>query len=56
MATTRRLAMPIRVHQIWDAIGHTSSAQNMDFEKLVTVVTNLHKVPRGESQVNKGRS
>lgn len=39
--------MPLRVHQIWDAVGQSSAAHVMDFEKLVSVVTNMHKIPRG---------
>jgi len=45
MQAVRRLAMPIRVHQIWDAI---SSSQNTDFEKLLTTAHQMHKVPKGK--------
>lgn len=48
MQSTRRVAIPLRVHQIWDAIGRFGGTQVMDFEKLVEVVTSMHKVPRGE--------
>ncbi|OXA57793.1 Zinc finger MYND domain-containing protein 11 [Folsomia candida] len=48
MQSTRRVAIPLRVHQIWDAIGRFGGTQVMDFEKLVEVVTSMHKVPRDE--------
>ncbi len=47
MQTTRRSAIPLRVHQIWDAIGRFSGNHIMDYEKLVEVVASMHKIPQG---------
>ncbi|CAL8121670.1 unnamed protein product [Orchesella dallaii] len=47
MQVTRRLAMPQRIQQIWDAIGSQGN-QVMDFERLLTTASTMFKVPRDE--------
>ncbi|CAG7835474.1 unnamed protein product, partial [Allacma fusca] len=50
MQSTKRSALPIRVHYIWDAIdrGNTGAQGPVDFERLMSIVTSIHKLPRDE--------
>lgn len=48
-ATKQRLAKPLRVHQLWDAISqHGPTTQAIDFEKLISVVTTANKIAQGK--------
>jgi len=52
MQATKRSAVPLRVHYIWDAIQHASGPMALDIERLATVSMNIHKIPRGMTSNN----